>query len=33
LAGDGAGGGPDRLTLGAFLLFVTLAGGNIVAIR
>jgi drug/metabolite transporter (DMT)-like permease len=33
VAGDGAGGGPDRLTLGAFLLFVTLAGGNIVAIR
>lgn len=27
------GTGPDRITLGAFVLFVTLAGGNVIAVR
>ncbi len=33
MAAEEASHRPDRLTLGAFLLFVTLAGGNVVAIR
>lgn len=30
---DHGGGRPDRITLAAFFLFVTLAGGNVIAVR
>lgn len=33
MAEAGADTGPDRITLGAFVLFVTLAGGNVIAVR
>ena len=33
MAEAGGGTGPDRITLGAFVLFVTLAGGNVIAVR